>query len=79
MKLKDIKYLRNIIIFKISVKVKPSTIQPRILTIFIFQHSDSHYQNFKMVKCFGHRNLLSLATIHVFFPLLLLNYLTLNI
>lgn len=54
-KLKEIKHLRQFTIFKICEKV----IQPNIATIFIFQHSDSHYQNFKTVECFGHQNLSS--------------------
>lgn len=66
-KLKDIKYLRNVI-FKSFVKVKLPTIKPNILTIFIFQHSDCHYQNFKMIECFGHKNLLSLSHNSCLFP-----------
>lgn len=68
-KLKDIKFLRNIIILNISVKAKLPTTQANILTISIFQHSDSHYQNFKMVDYFGHQNFLSLSHNLRFFPL----------
>lgn len=72
-KLKDIKFHRNTIIFNISVKVKLPTTQANILTISIFQHSDSHYRNFKKailaIEIHYHS-----VTIYVLSPFLSLNY-----